>query len=475
MPDMLKITTPILPKNYVNSVKPNQQPSQDVFNLVDLTRVTKPNERGETPDNNALNLATQQEAKHALGALLKDPGLAISSLKRLLLMSAMLVTLNGEKYAGQAEINGLIKSLMLTEQDLLTEIFSQQQGISSFQGEFFDALRSLLSGTSNTEFKDSIGALLKAITGRVYAGDILDSIGINLEKYAELMRSVPEAYDALHDLSTNFKALSGLGTEPDTKMFTELKDALINVLRELNSSIYASDKTMNLTALIVYNLSKFVNDKDEINAAFENFSRFLPEESRASYRKALEDYLAAAVKQSDSAALQSKVIGKLSEIISQHLDGRMNTPAAMQEINNILQSLATAPTAFTPLLHYILPLEDGNSSALAELWVDPDASRENTSGSQNNAVKIFFVSDVEGVGHFELEMLVADYHIDLYMFCPADYTDFFKGYKERISQLCKNTAYTFSNISIEPLVKERRLDEVFTKLSVRRSGIDARA
>lgn len=472
MSDLMKITTPILPRNYVNSVKSNQNPSQDVFNLVDLARVTKPNDRSETPDNNGLNLATQQEMKHALGALLKDPGLAITSLKRLLLMSTVLLTITGEN-AEQADVSNLIKSLMLSEQELLTEIFSQQQGISSFQGEFFDALRNLLSGTTSAEFKESIGALLKAITGHVYSKDILDSISINLSQYAELMHSVPEAYEALKSLSENFKAFSQATAPLNVNTFNEMKDSLISVLRELNLSIYASDKTMNLTALIVYNLSKFVNDKDEINAAFDNFSRFLPEEIRESYKNALDDYLAVATKQSENAVLHSKIIDNLSAVIKQHLDGRFNTPAATQEINNILQSLAAAPSSFTPLLHYILPLQLGDSSALAELWVDPDSSKGGESGGA--PIKIFFVSDIDTVGHFEIEMMVIGNKIDLYMFCPSDYTDFFKNYKERLSQICKNTSYSFSSINIEPLVKERRLDEVFPKLNIKRSGVDVRA
>ncbi len=467
MADMLKISTPILPKNYVNSVRSNQQMPQDAFNLVDLSRVTKPNESGETTNNNTLNLANQREIVRTLSGLLTDPGLALASLKRLVLLS--LISLNtGADPLTSTSFDGLVNSMMLSEGELLTEILSQQQGISAFQGEFFDSLRSLLAGSANPQLRESVGQLLKAISGTVYARDILDSISANLEKFSALMKGLPEVSEVFEKLAANFKNIS-----PDDPAFPQLKDSLLSVLRELSDSIYANQKTMDLTTLIVYNLSKFVNEKEAISSAFDKFTRFIPEKMRETLIEQLNDYLATATKQSDSAPLHSKVIDSLSELIRQHTQNTAGSLSGSAEVYALLQSLSSAPTVFTPLLHYILPFRNEDGSALAELWVDPDSSGAGQTGERTTTV--FFVADVEGLGQFEIELKVNEFRIDFRMFCPKEYTQYYQDFGTLIAESCQNMPYRFQSVSILPLEKARRLDEVFPRLAEKRIGIDVRA
>ncbi len=466
MSNILKITTPILPKNYVNMVRSGQQMTQDVFNLVDLSKVTKPNDRGETPNNNTLNLATERQTKGALTALLSDPALVASSLKRLIMLS-IVMTRTAADASANVSLDSILSSLMLREGELLTEIFSQQQGISAFQGEFFEVLRSLLAGNADPQLRESIGQLLKAITGQIYSKDILDSISANLAKFAQLMQGLPDVSDVLEKLSMNFKSIA-----PDNPEFSQLKDTLISVLREINDSIYANSKTMSLTTLIVYNLSKFVNEKDAITSVFERFLNFVPENQRNTLEKLLSQHLATAEKQSESAVISSKVIEGLTRLIEQHLSHPPGSISGTAEVYNLLQSLAAAPTVFTPLLHYILPLADSETTALAELWVDPEDQRKEAG---SNSCKVFFTAEIDGLGHFEFDMLVTGNTIDMNMFCPPELTEYFENYAQRVAALCQNMPYTFSSVLVLPFERQRQLEDIFPKLRSKRSGVDVRA
>lgn len=463
MSDMLKITTPILPKNYVNMLRSGQQLTQDMFNLVDLTKVTKLNEHAETQGNNTLNLAAERQASGSLSALLTDPGLLAASLKRLIMLSIVMSRTAADTSAN-ISLNSLLHTLMLHEGDLLNEILSQQQGISAFQGEFFDALRTLLAANSDSGLRDSVGQLLKAITGQVYAQDILDSVSANLAKFSDLMRGVPSVAEALDRLSENFKNVN-----PEDPVFSQLKDSLIGVLREINESIYANSKTVSLTTLIVYNLSKFVNEKDAISSAFEQFSTHIPEDLKESLKHLLNQHLENAVKQSEGAVLSSKVIEGLAQLIEQHLS--RGSLSGTTEVYNLLQSLAAAPTVFTPLLHYVLPYANEDTAAFAELWVDPENEK---SESGTSSCKVFFTADIEEIGHLEFELLVSGSRIDMNLFCPSEFTEYFEGYSVRIMELSKNSSYTFSNIRVLSLEKQRRLEEIFPKLLNKRSSIDVK-
>lgn len=465
MSDMLKITTPILPKNYVNTVRSGQQ-SQDIFNLVNLAKVTRPNDRGEASGNNTLNLATERQPGGSLAALLSDPGLLAASLKRLVMMS-IIISRTAADSSTKLASDSILGKLMLHEGELLNEILSQQQGISAFQGEFFDVLRSLLAANPSPQLRESTGALLKSITGQIYARDILDSVAANLEKFAELMRTLPEVSQALQKLAANFKALA-----PHDPAFPQLKDSLIGVLREIHESIYANSKTMNLTTLIVYNLSKFVNEKDAISSAFKQFSAYIPEEMKQTLERLLHQQLEGAVKQSENVVLSSKVIDGLSALIHRQLENPLGSLSGTAEIYNLLQSLAAAPTVFTPLLHYIIPLTTEDCAAFAELWVDPDSERDS---DKEPTTKVLFTAEIEVLGHLEFELLVTGSSIDMNLFCPVEFAAFFEDYPQRIGRIAQNTAYTFSGVQVLPLERPRRLEEVFPKLIEKRNGVDVRA
>lgn len=471
MSEYLKITTPILPRSYIGPEKPSPT-SQDVFNLVNLTKITQTNSRNEFTDNNTLNLAMNNEAKSLLINILKNPGLASAALKHLAALASELGVNAEVAVNGDAAVNELLKSLMLTENNVLAEIFSQQQGISAYKGEFFDVLRNILSGTNNQNFRQTVGELLKSITSKVYSKDITDSISENLLQFAELMDFKPEVANVFKQLASYFSDETITGKDANPENFTQLKNSLINVLREINGSIYSTEKTQNLTALIVYNLSKFVNEKDSLSASFEKFLSFIPEEQHDNLRELLNNYLETATQQSESAKLHSQVIEKLSDMITNGLSQKNSATTA--EINNLLHSLAAAPTVLTPLLHYIVPMNYANTNAFSEMWVDPDADNQGNASGDDNNVHIFFVSEIDGLGHFEFEIYAKGHEIDFYMFCPDEFVSFFQNFKETVIKSAANTVYTFNNVSIQKFERERSLEQIFDKLKSRRAGIDVK-
>ena len=81
----------------------------------------------------------------------------------------------------------------------------------------------------------------------------------------------------------------------------------------------------------------------------------------------------------------SSTLDNLTEFIQNNI----NNPAlkSLDSFNaaNLLQSLLNAPGVFTPLAHYILPLQVEDTRAFGELWVDNDENNpNNTPGTQRN-------------------------------------------------------------------------------------------
>ena len=68
----------------------------------------------------------------------------------------------------------------------------------------------------------------------------------------------------------------------------------------------------------------------------------------------------------------------------------------------MLQGLLSSPGVFTPLLHFLVPINMDDMKAFGELWVDPDAGRSAEADESDN--HLFLCFEIEETGYFELEI-----------------------------------------------------------------------
>ena len=148
---------------------------------------------------------------------------------------------------------------------------------------------------------------------------------------------------------------------------------------------------------------------------------------------------------------------------------------ALRQLNpltreDILQSMLTAPGVFTPLLHFLMPLEDENMRAFGELWVDNTAVPE----EDENGSHMFLCFDVVDVGYFELELYSKKEELSVMLFTPPEFAESFRPMKTVISKLAASKGYYIRNSQVEPLKAKRDLTTVFPKLKEKRGGLNAK-
>ena len=139
--------------------------------------------------------------------------------------------------------------------------------------------------------------------------------------------------------------------------------------------------------------------------------------------------------------------------------------------SDIMQGLLTAPGVFTPLLHYLVPINDGGFKAFGELWADPDA--ENRNGSKESK-HMFLCFEIEDFGYFELELQSQDKQLNINLLCPAGTENVFRSMKNRISEIASANGYNADNTFIGALRKKRDLTQVFPKIQDKRSGLNVK-
>lgn len=139
---------------------------------------------------------------------------------------------------------------------------------------------------------------------------------------------------------------------------------------------------------------------------------------------------------------------------------------------DMIQGLLSAPGVFTPLLHFLVPMNMDGMKAFGELWADPDASRNPETGESDS--HLFLCFEIEETGYFELELYSRGKSVSAALMCPAGTERNYLPLKEMLPELAASCGYSAERIMIEPLKRKRDLTNVFPKLNERRSGLNVR-
>ena len=170
----------------------------------------------------------------------------------------------------------------------------------------------------------------------------------------------------------------------------------------------------------------------------------------------------------------SSTLDNLTDFIQKNI----NNPAlkSLDSFNaaNLLQSLLNAPGVFTPLAHYILPLEVNNTRAFGELWVDNDENNpNNTPGTQRN-YHLFLTFDVESIGRFEVDMYAIGEEVNLTLLYPTRFEKEIEPMKDRVTKIIRNSGYSARTFETAPLKKPHNLVEIFPKITDKRTTLNTR-
>lgn len=490
MADILKVTTPLINRNLMPSAKPAADPTVP-FQMVDVGKVNKLNEQKQTLEqNNTLQL--QNESASILTGMLNDPDQTVHFLRSIYLLQEVVSMLPIANDTISEEIVKLYESLLLHPEDLVGEMMQQANMTTIFKGELFDALRQILQDvqkivhqnsenlseldkqTGLYEVKLDISNFMKAINQRLGKADVLKSVANNLGYLKEEFTGM-EVSKRLDQLKVAFEEIhkwtkSGVNDAIVQGRYLELKKQVLAMLQEIKQSLLYNPKIAKNSSIIQYNLSRYQPNENNINEAVKQMLKYIetPEDQKQ-FMSFVEQYLAKAnLAKIDEQ--HSTVLRALTEIIQKESAGThiMNS----EQIEKIVQSLLTSPSNFTPLLHFVLPIDFNGIKAFGELWIDPEAHAANQEDSGNfRNYHVLMALDVELFGRFEVEAKILKNKLALTVFCPPGWVNEFQPLARELQTIVLRSPYDLATVRMEPLEKARSLMEVFEDLPKRRTGI----
>lgn len=487
MPDILKITTPVVSKSDAQSVKPAQD-AVTAFDLQNIQKVVKPEAQGDLLKQNN-GMLDRQEAPTLLMNLLKDPSVTVGFLKNIFMLQEIIQLLPVNNSPLTQEIEQLFSALLVKPEEIVSELLKQENTSTVFKGDLFNFLRELVveeptpsagqpgaqtpSGMQtpapSPELKNAVAFFLKAVNGHVGNKDILDALANTTQFLSESLTPSKELSAKLAELSARFRQADA------PEQFPELKQEVLAALKEVEESILFSPKMQKVSSITVYNLSRYSNNPDFLQEAITGLMIHLDARQRHQFQRALTGFFSSVRR--DFSRENSGVMDVLAKIIGREVKEESINLLNADKIEKIIHSLLSSPCNFTPLLHYVVPVQVDFMKAFAEIWINPngqeDEPEEKRSGGRD--LHMLLVFDVEGMGRFEAELYVRGKVIDLSLHCPAAYVWVYdRAIRNGVASAVAGLSYQFGEISVTKLERTRSLMDVFKSLPHKRTGVNVK-
>lgn len=473
MPDFLRVTTPLINKNQAVLPKPGIDPT-GAFSIQNSTKVIQAHNQSELLKQNN-GMPENGDAPTLLLNLLKDPTVTVSYLKNIFLLEELFKLLPANNSTVSKEIASIFDGLLIKPDELAGEMQKQENASTAFKGELFDFLRSISEKEHDRpEVQQAIARLLRSINSMGNQRDLLDSVANNLSFLKNELAASKTLSGKLEQLINAFRA------EDAQQNFQSLKSETIGLIKEIEDSILFTAKLGKVLSILTYNLSRVNSNADYAAETAFRFRQFLSTADKKQFNDLFESYLTGLRGLggfsfvNPSAHESSTVMTLLIKLITQQTDTEEINASDYAKMEKMLHSLLSSPCNFTPLLHFILPMQYNDMRAFAEIWINPESDEKDMPEGVSKGMHLLMVIDIDSVGRFEAEFFIHDSIIDFTLFCPKGCESGYEEFLHTMPKLLYGTDYYMGKAKVSTLENTRSLMDVFKSLPYRRVGVDVK-
>lgn len=291
-----------------------------------------------------------------------------------------------------------------------------------------------------------------------------------LHSVANSLEFLSDSLDSSKALSARLASLAARFRAPDAAQnFDDLKRDMLSLFKEVENSILFSPKLAKVLSIATYNLSRF-NDNELFfhEATARLLSQLHGEQARTQFLRYIEQSFSGRPEHSRS------VVETLAKLIDRQSQTDEIMLVNSEKVETIIRSLLSSPCNFTPLLHFVVPVQYEDMQSFAEIWINHNGGedKENGRGADDHSIHMLLVFEISDIGRFELELYVRDKTIDLSLFCPPAYVDRYARMGSSLAGCLKALDFRLGDVHFEKLERARSLMDVFRSLPYKRTGID---
>jgi len=466
MVDMLKITSPITPKDTGHNLQ-KQIPTEGVFDLTNTNVVIKMPPTIQTIQKNPFDHGAMSHlSKEVLGPLLESTDNLLESMRKIVVLVNTI-----EAESGNIPKEFLDK-LFISADALLKTLLRRDKDETAFGGVFFDTLRLLSKLENQPKLQGAIALVLKYFDCYINRDNTLEAVVQQSRSLPGVLLKADRA--VAEELGSKLELLvSSSKDDPSDnpkEVLKFLKNDYIPVLRKLVQKNDQDQIIRNTVMAIIHNIVRM--DKANPKRLDEAIT-YLNEELK----------LLTNIPDKNLVELKSQLLEKAREVktgegdtdvpalISKVLDKSEST-ALHKAAQNLLSYMVQSESPVLPIMHFMLPIDFYGNKTYGEFFIDKNC--EERKGDAKKAQNIFFTIQSDKIGTFEVDLLAKDQYVELNIKCPENLIESIKSIKTKIREKIEAQGYRMSGYQVSPWQEGQSILERFPKFALRKAGINVK-
>ncbi len=465
MSDILKVSVPTT--GYENSTRTNPISVQDtnISNIVDPSKVTRADGQSDQSDH-TLTFNYESNFDAFVAALRKQPDVIEMFSQIFFRMGMMVESGIGADFA--QEIGKFMDMVSMTPEELLKFLKNQVASSGKFEGAFFQQLQTLLNQTKSAELQREILQFLKtynSVDSTASTMKNMQNILQNMTKYmTSHFRTPLEQMTARLQQHTGANAWQGAIPANIALLKKEILPFLSNYIKQTNDM----GKVRDMITMLTLNIAKYENGSmGRLVESFERLTSF--QDFGRMFGSLNTDDLRQILLQKNGQAYAEQFVSMLEHGLKG--EGGFETKQVFQ---NIMQALLLNESVYMPLKHLMLPVNLMGQMMFSEIWIDPKQKKRNENGSITESQKLLIKFDIQGLGFFDLIMMVENKNIDMQMYFPEALRGKEKILQKDMGDLMEKNGFHLRTSLFTKAIKPKKISEVFPQIYERKNAINVK-
>jgi len=477
MPGLLGPTTPVPGYENTTPVKmPPPNPNDtSVQNVVDPSRVVRPDGRAEQQDAGNAALAARYESNFMtfIQRLRNSPALAPAFM--MVMQGQGLQVTSNLRSGFAAELAQFMEFLQMDEQKFPEFLKGQLQSGARFSGPLFQMLRGAYANTRSGMTQNDILQFVKKFSDFASTGHIEGKI---LRTTEDMAYSLPSRWSE-QMLETFAKLQNSVHAGDRQGSLKLLREEVFPLVSRYVSITHDHGRARGLLSMLALDVARYENGAPEallMSMRHLASSGALPDK----FNELPDDELMKILKSTNFFKAQDEQqISNFAERLSKLADHALKGEGGVEQqeaFRNILSSILINESVYMPLNHIMLPLEWNDRLMFSEIWIDPDEEKNNQQRSESGPppLRLLIKMDVEGLGAFDLMLNAQDKNVSLQLSCPPGVADLADKMSGTMTDILERNGLQPGMVSVTAMRRPIAVSEVFPKIFERKSGVNVK-
>ena len=362
---------------------------------------------------------------------------------------------------------------MESPEELLSYLQSQTDGQVKFSGDFFTGLRNLINSNISDNYREVISQFLQTYNSYSSGQHMLGQMQTLSQDVSSLMlRSYRSDFQDLLG-QVNWQAENG-DTQANAKI---LNDQIIPFLSNYISRTH--DYGAVRKAAVMFSLYAVKYEEGGKEALMNAFSRMAKNgDFRMFFNGSPEDALSQKLAELKTQDQASAFPQAFSDVLLKGTQGRNGTGAeSIDRYYQVLNSLLTNESVYMPILHMLIPFRYQNQNVMSEMWVNPDADKNNNTDTkasgEGRQVKLFLKFNIEKLGNFDMIAMLKNKDINMQLYVPDTVPEKPAKIESAVRDILRRNGLT-ADVQMSPKVREISPEEVFPEIVESERSINVR-